>query len=221
MRAPPLDARVRLAAAAAAWAFALGAPHPARAAWVASLALLVRLGRPRALRSLLPPFALALAAGTLLALVGAGGDRWLPAATLASRILAAGWVGCALVAWLPLPELLGALAWLRTPPALLELVAIADRQRHALGAHAVAVRDAQRLRLGWTGLRRALRSAGALGGLAVWRAISQAEIASDALALRGARGRLLPALEPLPGWPNALFAAAATVALCACLLLPT
>lgn len=221
MSAPPLDARVRLAAAGAAWAVALGASHPATAAWAAALALLVRLGRPRALRSLLPTLVLALVAGALLAAFGAGGDRWLPAVTLASRILAAGWVGCALVAWLPLPELLGALAWLRVPPPLLELVAIADRQRHALGDHAMAVRDAQRLRLGWTGLRRALRSAGALGGLAVWRAISQAEIASDALALRGARGRLAPAMEPRPGWPNALFAAAAAVALCACLLLPT
>lgn len=219
-----LDARVRLAAAVAAWIVALVAPHPATAATVAALALLVRLRRPRPLRSLLPPAAIALVAGGLLALSqvtgepGAGAGR--PALTLVVRIAAAGWIGAALVAWLPLSELLSALAWARVPTALLEIVAVADRQRHALGAYATAVRDAQRLRLGWSEPRRALLSAGGLAGLAVWRAVSQAEITSDAFALRGVRGHLRPPIEPRPGWRNALFAAGAAAALCGCLLLP-
>jgi cobalt/nickel transport system permease protein len=216
----PLDARVRLSAAVGAWAIVLGAPHPATAAAVASLALALRLARPRPLRALLPALAFGLVAALLLAAFGSASGRWTPAAILFARIVAAGWVGSALVAWLPLSELLAALAWARVPPALLELVAIGDRQRHALADHALTVLHAQRLRLGWTGPRRALRSAGSLAGLAVWRAVTQAEIASDALALRGARGRLHYVLEPLPGWRNALFAAWAASALIGCLLLP-
>lgn len=220
MNHPSLDARVRLGAAVAAWSVALGAPAPATAAWVAALALLVRIARPRAIRSLAPPVALALLAALLVAAAGHPGDRWSAPLALFSRIVAAGWIGAALVAWLPLSELLGALGWAHVPPPLLEIVAIGDRQRHALAAHAAAVRDAQRLRLGWTGLRRALSSLGALAGLSVWRAVAQAEISSDALALRGARGRLLSPLEPRPGWRNAAFAAGATVALAACLVFP-
>lgn len=216
MTQPPLDARLRLAAAVGAWGVALGAPAPATAAWVAALALLLRAARPRALRALAPPLALALLAATLVAATG----TTAAALTLFFRILSAGWVGTALVAWLPLPELLAALAWARVPPQLLEIVAIGDRQRHAIAGHAAAVRDAQRLRLGWSGPGRALRSAGSLAGLSIGRAVAQAEIASDALALRGARGRLLAPLEPRPGWPNAAFAAGATAALFACLLLP-
>lgn len=219
-----LDARVGLGTAVAAWGVALVAPHPATAATVAALALLLRLRRPRALRALLPSAAIALVAAGFLAIFhvagGPGTGHGQAAGMLAVRIVSAGWVGAALVAWLPLPELLSALAWARVAPALLELVAIADRQRHALGAYAVAVRDAQRLRLGWSEPLRAIRSAGGLAGLAVWRAVAQAEIASDALALRGARGQLRPPLEPRLGWRNAAFAASAAAALCACLLLP-
>lgn len=220
----PVDARVGLAVAVAAWGVALAAPHPATGAAVAALALLLRLRRPRALRALLPPAAIALVAGGLFAIFHAAGGPVIghgrPAATLAARIVAAGWVGAALVAWLPLSELLAALAWARVPPALLEIVAIADRQRHALGTYAVAVRDAQRLRLGWSEPRRAIRSAGGLAGLAIWRAVAQAEIAAAALALRGVTGRLGPAVEPRPGWRNALVAAGAAVALYGCLLVP-
>jgi cobalt/nickel transport system permease protein len=213
---PALDARVRLGAAVAAWTVALAAPRTPTIVAVAAIALLLRLLRPRPLRSLLPAAGVATLAAGLLA--ASGGVT--AAGPLLARIVAAGWIGAALVAWLPLSELLGALHWLRVPTALLEIVAIGDRQRHALADHAASVRDAQRLRLGWTGVRRALRSAGALGGLVLWRAVTQAEVASDALALRGARGRLHHPLEPRPGWRNALFAVGAAAALCLCVLLP-
>jgi cobalt/nickel transport system permease protein len=208
---------VRLAAALGAWAVALGAPHPATALSIATLALALRLTRPRPLRALLPALALAAIAALLVSLVGGGR---VPAALLFARIVAAGWIGAALVAWLPTSELLAALAWARVSPTLLELLALAERQRHALADHALSILHAQRLRLGWTRPPRALRSAGTLAGLAVWRAVAQAELASDALSLRGARGLLQPPLEPRPGWRNAAFAAGAATALCACLLLP-
>jgi cobalt/nickel transport system permease protein len=208
---------VRLAAALGAWAVALGAPHPATALSVATLALALRLARPRPLRALLPPLALAAVAALLVSVLGGGRA---PAAILFARIVAAGWIGAALVAWLPASELLASLAWARVSPTLLDLLALADRQRHALADHALSVLHAQRLRLGWTRPARALRSAGTLAGLAVWRAVAQAEIASDALALRGGGGLLRPPLAPRPGWRNAAFAAGAVTALCACLLLP-
>jgi energy-coupling factor transporter transmembrane protein EcfT len=211
-----LDPRVGVAAAAAAWAVALATPRPATAAWVALLALLLRLARPRALRALWLPAAIALFAAVVLAIAGRRPD----AVALGARILSAGWIGSALIAWLPLEELLGALAWARVPPALLEIVAVGDRQRHALGRYAGAVLHAQRLRLGWATPPRALRSAGALAGLAVWRAVEQAETASEALALRGARGHRAPLLRPVPGWRNGAFAALSALALGACVLLP-
>lgn len=217
MSSSALDPRVRLGAAVAAWSVALATPHPATAAGIATLALLLRLGRPRPLHALGFPALLALLAALVLSAAGRGSAAGL----LAARIVAAGWVGAALVAWLPLCELLGALAWARVPPALLEIVAIGDRQRHALGDYAQAVRDAQRLRLGWSGPRRALRSLGGLAGLAVCRAVSQAEISSDAMALRGARGRLHHPLQPCPGWRNGLFAAGTAAALFASVLAPS
>ena len=216
MTRPGLDARVRLGATAGAWSIALAAPRPVTVLGVAALALLLRLLRPRPLPALLPSAGVAILAAGLLAATGSVAA----AALLFARIVAAGWIGAALVAWLPLSELLGTLHWIRVPTSLLEIVAIGDRQRHALADHAAAVRDAQRLRLGWTGVRRALRSAGGLGGLVLWRAVTQAEVASDALALRGARGRLHHPLDPRPGWHNALFAAGAAAALYLCVLLP-
>jgi cobalt/nickel transport system permease protein len=213
-----VDARVGLGAAVAAWGVSLGAPHPATAVAVALLALALRLLRPRSPRALLPPLALGAVAALFVAV--AGPDRAPAAAMLASRIVAAGWVAAALVAWVPRHELLGALAWARVPPSLLELVAIGDRQRHALGHHAVALLHAQRLRLGWSGLRRSLRSSGTLAGLALWRAIDRAELVADALALRGVRGRLHVPLKPRPGARNVLLAAATAAALAGCLLLP-
>lgn len=218
MSSPTFDARVGLGTAMAAWGVSLGAPRPASAAAVALLALAVRLLRPRSLRALLPPAALGLIAALLVA--AAGPARAPAAAALASRIVAAGWIAAALVAWVPRPELLGALAWARVPPSLLELVAIGDRQRHALGAHAGAVLASQRLRLGWSGLRRSLRSSGTLAGLTLWRAVDRAEIAADALALRGVRGRLRVPLTPRPGSRNVLLAFAAAASLAASLLLP-
>lgn len=218
MSAPPatVDARVRLAAALAAWGVALGAPHPATAAGVGALALTMRLGRPHPIRSLLPPIALALLAAPLLAATGSGRAALL----LLARIVAAGWVASALTASVSRHELLAALGWARVPQPLLELLATADRQRHALAGFASSVRDALRLRLGWSGVRRSLRSAGLLAGLSVCRVVAQAEIASDALALRGARDRTAPPLQPVPGWRNARFGAATAFALSGCLLLP-
>lgn len=215
-RLPGVDPRVRLAIALAAWGIALGAPHPLTAAAVAALAMVVRLRHPRALRALIPAVAIAGTAALLLAATR-GGEAAL---RVPARIVAAGWVGSALISSLSRPELLGALAWARVPPPLLELFATADRQRHALAAFAGTVRDAQRLRLGWTGTRRALRSAGALAGLSFLEAFSQAELTSDALALRGARARPAPPLRSVAGWGNAILSATAALALAGCLLLP-
>lgn len=215
-RPPSVDPRVRLAIAFAAWGVALGAPHPVTAAAVAALAMVVRLRRPRALPALMPSVVVAVTAALLLA-AARGGEA---AMRVPARIVAAGWVGSALISSLSRSELLGSLAWARVPPPLLELFATADRQRHALAAFVGTVRDAQRLRLGWTGARRALRSAGALAGLSLLQAFSQAELTSDALALRGAHARPAPPLQSVAGWGNAILPATATLALAGCLLLP-
>lgn len=218
MSAPGLDARVKLGVAAAAWVVALASsrlPGPLAVAALAFGSLAFR-GRLRALGALAPALVAGSAAALLQALFAPGPHRAAGAVLLVARVAACGAVGAALAASTPFPELVAALGWARVPAPLLEVVALANRQRHALAACASTIRDAQRLRLGWVGLRRSVRSAGALAGAAACRALSQAEVAADALALRGAAGPLAPLSPARPGRRDAAFAVGAAFALAAC-----
>ena len=128
---------------------------------------------------------------------------------LVSRILAASLVGAWLLAHVEFGRLLGALAWLGFPRHLLEILALAGRYQHVLRENAETIRAAQRLRLGYAGMRRSLAAAGVLAGAVASRAIDQATATADAMLLRGDRGRLwLP--EPVrPGTADGVLAAGA------------
>lgn len=216
-----IDARVKLAAAVGAWIVALAARRPTGPLVVAALALLVlaAIRSLPALRRVALPLLAGAVAAALQAFLAPSSDRLQGAALLLARVVACGAVGTALAAATPFQELLAALSWARVPPALLDLLALVQRQRHALAESAWTIRDAQRLRLGWVGWRRSVRSAGALVGAAAVRAIEQADVTADALALRGASGPLVPypLLRAQP--QDAAVAAAAVVALAACALL--
>lgn len=222
MTSARVDARVKLAVAAGAWLAALAARRPEGplAVTVLVLGVLLALRRLRALRAVVPALAAALFAAALQALLSPSADRLQRAALLLARVAACGAVGAALSGTTPFPELLAALTWLRVPAPLVDLLALAQRQRHALAEAAWTIRDAQRLRLGWLGWRRSIGSAGALVGAATCRAIAQADVTAEALALRGVSGPLVS--PPLPRAPRrdlALAAAAiGTLAACAVIL---
>ena len=58
--------------------------------------------------------------------------------------------------------------------------------------------SAQKVRLGYSGLRRSLRSMGSLAGIVMLRSLDQAEKTHEAMVARGYRGFLpLPALAGL------------------------
>ncbi len=215
-----VDPRVALGVAVAAWCIALASRGAAGPIAVATLAVgvVAALRRFRALRALAPALVAGALAAVLQALLGATSDRIGGGTLLLARVAACGAVGAALVAAAPFADLLAALAWAYVPAPLLELVALAERQRHALAEAAWRIRDAQRLRLGWIGLRRSVRSAGALVGAAACRALVQADVAADALALRGAAGPLAPTPLPLPTRRDAAVALAAALGLAACAL---
>lgn len=215
-----VDPRVALGVAVAAWFAALASRGPVGPMVVAGLALMViaALRRLRALRALAPALVAGAFAAALQALLGATPDRLGGAALLLARVVACSAVGAALAAAAPFPDLLAALSWAHVPAPLLELFALAERQRHELAEAGWRVRDAQRLRLGWVGLRRSMRSAGALAGAAACRALAQADVTADALALRGAAGPLAPAPLPAPSRRDAAVAVIAALGLAAFLV---
>jgi cobalt/nickel transport system permease protein len=212
-----LDPRLRVALAVAAIALVTAAPRPGAALAVAAVALADVIRRGGQLRRLLvAPLLL----GAITAVAAALAARGAPDATargfrIAARALAGGAVGAWLCATVPLPALLGALASFRCPRALLELLALAVRQVAALAGAAVAVREAQRARLGYAGLRRGLGSAGQLAGAVASRAVDRAATLSDVLAVRGE-----PPIRPLPPlrFPVAI-GTGAVLALAGCALL--
>jgi cobalt/nickel transport system permease protein len=216
-----LDPRLRVALALTAIGLVAAAPRPGAALAIAAVALAAvvrrggRIGRLAAAPVLL---------GAVSAAAAALAPRAVPGATarglvVAARVLAGGAVGAWLCATLAVPALLGALASAHCPRALLELLALAARQVAALAGAAAGVREAQRARLGYAGLRRGVRSAGQLAGAVTSRAVDRAAALADTLAVRGE-----PPVDPLPplrlpGARGAALGAGTVLALAGCALL--
>lgn len=93
-------------------------------------------------------------------------------------------------------EILAALRWARVPRTWIEIALLMYRYLHVLWEQAVSVIAAQKVRLGYSGLRRSLRSMGSLAGIVVLRSFDQAERSHEAMVARGYQGYL-----PLPGLP--------------------
>ncbi|WP_243337869.1 CbiQ family ECF transporter T component [Anaeromyxobacter soli] len=214
------DPRLRLALGLAALALVAAVPHPGPALAVAAVALASVGARGGRLgRLVLAPVLL----GAVTASAAALAPRAAPDATargllVAARVLAGGAVGAWLCATLPLPALLCALAWARCPRPLVELLALAARQAASLSAAAASVRDAQRARLGYAGLGRAIDSAGQLAGAVTSRAMDRAAALADTVAVRGEPP--VDALPPLAAGAagGAALVSAIAIALVACAL---
>lgn len=97
----------------------------------------------------------------------------------------------------PVNKLLNAAFFLRIPRTWIEVAMLTYRYIFVLLEDAVVVRDAQMVRLGYSGLRRSLRSIGRLAGAVVVRAYDQSMAVYDAMVLRGYKGKIIN-----PGWQD-------------------
>ncbi len=90
----------------------------------------------------------------------------------------------------PAHRLLRAARWFRLPKVFVELSLLIYRYIFVLIEEAIAVKDAQRVRLGYDNWRRGMRSVGTLGGILVLRAYDRAERVFEAMIARGYSGAL-------------------------------
>jgi cobalt/nickel transport system permease protein len=184
------DARIKLTVAFVALVLAIAAQKPATPLCLSLFALISIIGDGDARRRLGHTLTgLVLTAGIPALLIGwmRGPDAAL---LLGARVLGATSIAGWLMATTPLDRLQAALVWLHVPHTLVELVGLAWRYAGVFRDNVSTAIDAQKLRLGWSTRRRALRSAGTLAGSLLGRAVDQTAALGDALVLRGYRGRI-------------------------------
>jgi cobalt/nickel transport system permease protein len=128
-------------------------------------------------------------APALTVAIAVGLQTWLngrqAALVLGARVVGATAASAWLVATTRPDELLRALRGLGVPGTLVELAALAARYVSVLGETLRTAREAQRVRLGWQGLPRRLRSFGTLGGVVLARAVDQSVAIGEAMRVRG------------------------------------
>lgn len=90
----------------------------------------------------------------------------------------------------PVDRLLGALKFFKIPDGWLEILSFTYRYIFVFVDEAQSIMDAQRLRLGYKGIRVGLRSWGILTGSLFTRVFDQASATYDAMTLRGYNGEI-------------------------------
>ncbi|HEX9078689.1 MAG TPA: cobalt ECF transporter T component CbiQ [Desulfuromonadaceae bacterium] len=205
-----VDPRIRLLAAGLLLALTVGSRGISFPVQVAAVCLPVTLmvGMPwrLLLLRLLHPLFIALVVLTLKAFAGTGhpvvlGDLaghaltahregLLEGARIAARILGAVSVAMLLSQVLSFTETMAALAWLRVPSGLVEVALFAWRALFMLYDDAGTVYTAQKNRLGYCGLRRGLKSFGAMAGMLTIRAFDSSQAMTVAMTQRGYDGSL-------------------------------
>jgi cobalt/nickel transport system permease protein len=109
---------------------------------------------------------------------------------IASRIVGAVSVVAVAGFATPFTEVMGALAWMRLPQGLIEVMVFAWRYLFLLFDDAQVIHAAQRNRLGYAGFRRGLRSFGTLTGALVIKAFDNSQTMTVAMVQRGYDGAL-------------------------------
>jgi cobalt/nickel transport system permease protein len=123
----------------------------------------------------------------------------LGGALIACRVLGSMGIVMVLCQTTPTQELFAALSWTKVPHTWIEIAALMYRYLYILLEQAASVVSAQKVRLGYRGLRRSFQSLGSLAGIVILRSLDQAEKSHEAMMARGYRGRLpLPHLPALP-----------------------
>jgi len=90
----------------------------------------------------------------------------------------------------PANKLLVAARWFRLPKAVIELSLLIYRYIFVLIEEAIAIKDAQRVRLGYGNWQQSIKSVGTLGGILVLRAYDRAERVFAAMIARGYTGAI-------------------------------
>ncbi|MBZ4420292.1 energy-coupling factor transporter transmembrane component T [Myxococcus sp. RHSTA-1-4] len=197
MREPPLwvrvlDARLTLGFALALLAVGLGGPLPWTPLAVALSAGALGLAWGRAPARVVRGFGAALVAGGLAAAlhVALGTRAGAEAGFVLGARMAAGVAVFGLFSHLTPPWVFArALRGLGVPEVFTELLALSARYARVFEGAARTAREAQLVRGGYGGMRRALGSMGALAGLTLVRAFDQACATAEARAARGLGGR--------------------------------
>lgn len=119
---------------------------------------------------------------------------------IAARVLGAVSVVLLLSFVTPAHQIFSSIRWLRVPHGWVELAVLMYRYLFLLLDIVGDTTGAQRVRLGYRGLRRSLRSAGIVAGTIVLRSVDQAARTHEAMIMRGYRGTLH--FEPMAALPQ-------------------
>ena len=133
---------------------------------------------------LLEPFGVA-GVAILVKIYFAGWPGIYDGILIASRVLGAVSIILLLSMTTPVDALLKALTWFRVPRTWTDVALLTYRYIFVLLEDAYVVYSAQRVRLGYLGVRRSFNSFGTLAGAIVIRAYDQAIATSQAMRLRG------------------------------------
>jgi len=210
-----MDTRAKLVFAGACLALAVVSKSPAVpiAVGVVCICLLAVAGTPAravALRMAEPLF-FALIVASLQAVLTQGDALWEAGlfgtgltvsaqgldrgALIISRVFGGVTAVLFLTMTTPTHRLLSAAAKLRAPRSVVEISLFAYRYVFVLVEDAVTIYQAQRGRLGYSGLARGVRSLATLAGSMLLRAYDQAEATGESMALRGYTGEYVPAFN--------------------------
>ena len=122
---------------------------------------------------------------------------------LGSRVLGAVSVMILLGSVTPAHKIFHTLRWFKVPDTWVEIALLIYRYTFTLADQTTDVAEAQKLRLGYSGLRRSLSSIGVLAGTVITRSMDQAMRTYDAMTLRGYNGAMR--FDPLPKMPKTEF----------------
>lgn len=119
----------------------------------------------------------------------------------------------------PADRIFAALRWARVPRTWIEIGMLMYRYTFTLFEQGAAAVSAQKIRLGYAGVRRSLSSMGSLAGIVALRSIDQAERTHEAMVARGYQGSLpIPTLGALSRRDRWIIAATVTFIVSALLL---
>jgi len=124
-------------------------------------------------------------------------DGLMDGLAISSRILGAVSVVAVLGFSTPFTEIMSALSWMRIPKGFIEIVMFAYRYIFVFMEDAMVIYNAQKNRLGYTGLRRGLSSFGTLSGALILKAFENSQHITTSMIQRGYDGSM-PARKHRP-----------------------
>jgi cobalt/nickel transport system permease protein len=130
-----------------------------------------------------------------------GGWRGL---LMGSKVLGAVSVMLLLSLVTPAHKIFHALLWFRIPRGWVEIAMLMYRYVFSLLDDTADVAAAQKVRLGYRGIKRSLSSCGALAGAVIIRSLDQATHTREAMIIRGYKGSIPFGPMPAMGWMDRL-----------------